>query len=236
MAEPVPGLDAPGREASRIGDILRRVRESRSESLHAVSDYIKIRTYYLEALEASQYQALPADTYAIGFLKTYADYLGLDGAAAVAQFRREVSGRPRQPNLYMPQPEPEGRAPTAAIVLGGIFLALAVYALWYSLSAPDRASLTPPEVPVTTVGVDQLPAPVTSVAQTPVIAPPAPTIPAPVTNTPTVVTRQPVPVTTTEPAVTAPISPQPATTTSPPPAVPKGQTYGDTRSSARMQI
>lgn len=107
--EPASGLDTPGRESvSRIGDILRRVRESRGESLDAVSDYIKIRTHYLEALEASKYQSLPADTYAIGFLKTYADYLGLDGKAAVAQFRREVSGRPRQPNLYMPQPEPEG--------------------------------------------------------------------------------------------------------------------------------
>ena len=230
-AEAAPGLGVPGREPGRIGDILRRVRESRGESLDAVSAYVKIRRHYLDALEASQYQALPADTYAIGFLKTYADYLGLDGKAAVTQFRREVSGRSRQPELYMPQPEPEGRAPTAAIIIGGLFLALVVYALWYSLSSTDRASVTPPEVPVTTATADPLPAVTAAVPQTAPIqaalpaAVPAITQPVPMAQ----------PVAPTIAATTQPAAAVPGAATLVPP-MPKGQVYGETRAPARVQI
>lgn len=234
-AEPpvTTGTDA-NQPQGRIGDILRRVRESRGEYIEAISNYIKVRPHYLYAMEASRYQDLPADTYAIGFLRTYADYLGLDGKAAVAQFRREISGRRRQPELHMPQPIPEGRAPTTAMVVGGLCFALVIYGIWYSLAATDRATVTPPTLPTTTSSI-QPNTEATMVTTAPAgvggtaLAPPAPTqaVTVPTTANPAAPSPQPTPQATTQPNV------NPVVVTPPPPT---GQIYGDVRQAARVEL
>jgi len=128
----------------RIGDILRRVREHRREDIGAISDYLRIRDSYLIALENSQYEDLPADAYVIGFLRSYALYLGLDGRGAVDQYRREMAGRRRKPQLSMPQPISEGQAPTTALLTGAAAAAVLLYGLWYWLSTPDKTALETP--------------------------------------------------------------------------------------------
>ncbi|MCL6450924.1 MAG: DUF4115 domain-containing protein [Acetobacteraceae bacterium] len=70
-----------------IGDVLRRQREARGVSLREAQAATKIRLKYLEALEAGDEAAFPGEVYMRGFLRSYADYLGLDGWALVAQYR-----------------------------------------------------------------------------------------------------------------------------------------------------
>jgi cytoskeleton protein RodZ len=140
----------PPQERDRIGDILRRVREGRGESLHVISDSLRIRPTFLAALDNSRYDEFAADAYVIGFLRTYADYLGLDSKAAVDLYRREMAGRRRKPQLNMPKPITEGRAPTVAILIGAAMAALMLYALWYALSTTSRTvQETPPSLPQT---------------------------------------------------------------------------------------
>lgn len=134
----------PMSETDRLGDILRRVREHRDEDLGEISEYLRIRPDYLVALENSRYDQLPADAYVIGFLRTYAAYLGLDGRGAIDQYRREMAGRRRKPQLSMPQPIPEGRAPTFVILLAAAFAFMILYGIWYGLSTPDEALVTQP--------------------------------------------------------------------------------------------
>jgi cytoskeletal protein RodZ len=168
---PRPATRQPVYEQDRIGDILRRVREHRGEDLSDISDYLRIRPNYLFALESSRYEDLPADAYVIGFLRTYAAYLGLDGKGAVDQYRREMAGRRRKPQLSMPQPMPEGRAPTIAMLIGAAILALLVFGVWYGLSSPDREVLDKPlELPATPQEIGQTqdgPADETTTALTP---------------------------------------------------------------------
>lgn len=128
----------------RIGDILRRVREHRQEELHDIADYLCIRQAYLYAMEESDYGSLPAEAYVIGFLRSYALYLGLDGQGAVEQYRREMAGRGHIPNLSMPQPVPEGRAPTIALLAGAAVAVFLIYGLWYGLSTPEDAATKQP--------------------------------------------------------------------------------------------
>ncbi len=128
-------------DADRIGDILRRVREHRGEDLEYISEYLRIRPNYLFALENSRYEDLPADAYVIGFLRTYASYLGLDGKGAIDQYRREMTGRRRKPQLSMPQPMSEGRAPTIAMMIAAAIAALIIYGVWYGLSSPEHEEL-----------------------------------------------------------------------------------------------
>jgi len=136
----------------RIGDILKRERERRGYDLQQIADYLCIRRGLLTALENSRYEEFPADAYAIGFLRSYAELLGMKGQDAIDHYRKEMAGRRRKPDLVLPTPVSEGRAPTAVIVGAAVAAALIIYVLWYALSTSDRATVsTPPALPTSVV-------------------------------------------------------------------------------------
>jgi cytoskeleton protein RodZ len=76
----------------RIGAVLRDARERAGLELRDVSERTKIRLRYLGALEDEHWDDLPSAAYAKGFLRTYAQLLGLDAEALVDEFRRQVEG------------------------------------------------------------------------------------------------------------------------------------------------
>src|SRR5205085_9579502 len=64
----------------------------------------KIRGKYLRALEEEQFSVLPAQTYVKGFLRTYADQLGLDGQLYVDEYNsRYVVGEDEHPSISRPR-------------------------------------------------------------------------------------------------------------------------------------
>jgi hypothetical protein len=69
-----------------IGNSLREARVRRGIELPQAEQATKIRSKYLRALEEEHFELLPAETYVKGFLRTYADYLGLDGQLYVDEF------------------------------------------------------------------------------------------------------------------------------------------------------
>ena len=69
-----------------IGYSLRAARERQGIGLPEAELATKIRAKYIRALEEEDFEALPADTYARGFLRSYADYLGLDGEIYVEEY------------------------------------------------------------------------------------------------------------------------------------------------------
>src|ERR1700677_4429611 len=76
-----------------IGQDLRAARLRRGDDLAAVSRALKIRKDHLEAVEEGNFAGLPGRTYAIGFVRTYSCYLGLDSAKTVDRYKKEISGR-----------------------------------------------------------------------------------------------------------------------------------------------
>ena len=76
-----------------IGSSLREARTRRQIGVAQVEQATKIRGKYLRALEEEQFDVLPSQTYVKGFLRTYADYLGLDGQLYVDEYNsRFASG------------------------------------------------------------------------------------------------------------------------------------------------
>ena len=69
-----------------IGNSLREARLRQGLDLARVEDETKIRAKYLQALEDERFDVLPAETYVKGFLRTYAEHLGLDGQLYVDEF------------------------------------------------------------------------------------------------------------------------------------------------------
>jgi cytoskeleton protein RodZ len=74
---------------AKIGQILEKARKERGLTLDEVEYATKIRKRYLAGLEREDFGALPDAVYARGFLKTYANYLGLDGE----ELSRELKDR-----------------------------------------------------------------------------------------------------------------------------------------------
>src|SRR5207248_7700394 len=69
-----------------IGNSLREARVRRGIDFAQAELSTKIRGKYLRALEDEQFDVLPAETYVKGFLRTYAEYLGLDGQLYVDEY------------------------------------------------------------------------------------------------------------------------------------------------------
>jgi len=70
-----------------IGAALKAVRESRGLSLEALADITRIRRAYLAAIEEMRLEQLPSRPFTIGYVRAYANALGLDGEAAVDRFK-----------------------------------------------------------------------------------------------------------------------------------------------------
>jgi cytoskeleton protein RodZ len=83
-----------------IGNSLREARYRQQLELAEVEQATKIRARYLRALEEESFEVLPAQTYVKGFLRTYADYLGLDGQLYVDEYNSRYGveeDEPREP-------------------------------------------------------------------------------------------------------------------------------------------
>ncbi|HPQ03504.1 MAG TPA: helix-turn-helix domain-containing protein, partial [Bacillota bacterium] len=64
---------------NEIGVLLREAREASGMSLEEVSEATKIRSKYLEAIEQGDFAVIPGEVYLKGFMRNYADCVGLDG-------------------------------------------------------------------------------------------------------------------------------------------------------------
>jgi hypothetical protein len=74
-----------------IGNSLRDARVRKGLELTDLEAETKIRARYLRALEEEQFDALPGDSYVKGFLRTYAERLGLDGQLYVDEYSSRFS-------------------------------------------------------------------------------------------------------------------------------------------------
>ena len=79
-----------------IGEKLREARHNKKVSLEDVSRATRIKMEILEQLEADEFDRLAAPAYTKGFLKLYAEYLGLDSQSMVDAYLRSQGGLRRQ--------------------------------------------------------------------------------------------------------------------------------------------
>ncbi|MGE0154415.1 MAG: helix-turn-helix domain-containing protein [Reyranellaceae bacterium] len=133
-----------------VGALLREARQSLGLDLPDAARGLRIRLVYLQGIETDDYARLPGKTYVLGFLRSYAEYLGLDGDDVVARYRRQLDDRDLPtPKLHFPLREPEARLPRGAVLLLSLVLAAgAVYggARWLndeSLQTVDRVAPVP---------------------------------------------------------------------------------------------
>lgn len=118
-----------------IGATLREARSRRKVDLVDVEAAIKIRVRYLQAIENEEWDALPGGAYTRGFIRTYANYLGLDGERLAEDYRRGAEPQgDRVPKRVEPVPTGarkggsrfSGRVAVAAVVVVLLGLLVAI--------------------------------------------------------------------------------------------------------------
>ena len=124
-------------EAIAVGEMLRRNREQQGLDLRQVAEMLRIRLPYLRAIEDSLIDQLPGSAYALGFVKAYAEFLGLNSESVVEHFKEEQRGLNSKTQLVFPSPLSEGKTPSVAILIVGMVMAVVAYSGWMYFSDVD---------------------------------------------------------------------------------------------------
>ena len=114
-------------KAKHIGDVLKVVRQSKALSIKEIGATLRISERYLDAIESMDASALPGQVYALGFVRSYAHYLGVDPQKTVAQFKSEIfADSAGIKTLYVPKHIDFTSLPTQKILMS-LAVVLAVF-------------------------------------------------------------------------------------------------------------
>lgn len=118
-----------------VGEILRRTRVHYNQSIEDVANFMRIRASQLEAIEKGDVEQLPGRVYAIGYVRTYSEYLGLDGEKMIQLFKQQSIGRTQKPELHFPVAASESKAPNISLILVSLAVLVLVIGMWMVISA-----------------------------------------------------------------------------------------------------
>lgn len=151
-----------------IGETLRTEREKQGFTLADIQMQTKIRSRYLEALENEDFSVIPGDVYVKGFIKNYAQALGLDGQKLADEYSRLIQPKEQDDEALAPVSRkvtasqapmrPVLPKPVAFVCIGALVLALAVYGVIQFLPSLEAMLATPEPAPTPPVSGNPAPA------------------------------------------------------------------------------
>ncbi len=122
----------------KIGRLLKEARLSQGRTLAEISQVLCIRKVYLEAIEESNYNEIPEFPYGVGFIRSYAGYLGMDGNEIVQLYKDEAESNLRKDNDYfVMEPQVEATVPSKKYLMISLLALAAVYFAWVSFNNKD---------------------------------------------------------------------------------------------------
>jgi cytoskeletal protein RodZ len=132
-----------------VGERLKAAREEKGLSLDDVARQTRIPIRHLEHIERGEWDALPAITYSVGFARSYANAVGLDGPAVGAELREHLGGARSNvagPAAYYEPADPARVPPRSIAIVAAIVAVLLVagYLVWRHQAvgnAPDEAQI-----------------------------------------------------------------------------------------------
>ncbi|HEX8375011.1 MAG TPA: helix-turn-helix domain-containing protein [Geminicoccaceae bacterium] len=134
-----------------VGERLRIAREAKGLSLDDVARQTRIPVRHLEHIEREEWEALPAITYSVGFARSYANVIGLDGSKIGAEVRLQLGGARAGNAAAAPfyEPADPARVPPRSLAIAAAVLALLLvvgYLVWRSSAVDDDS---PADVAIT---------------------------------------------------------------------------------------
>mgnify|MGYP001158506310 CR=1 FL=1 len=131
--------DGPGAKSvpMTVGRYLKSQREEQGQGVAEVADMLCISRIYLQAIDDNEIDKLPGPAYAVGFVRAYAEHLGLDGAKVVERFKYEGKVQEKRAQLVFPSPLPEGQIPSGPTLLAAAAFLAVAYGGWVFVSSPN---------------------------------------------------------------------------------------------------
>jgi cytoskeleton protein RodZ len=111
-----------------VGSLLRQARLAQKGKLPEISENLRISHEHLKALEEDDVNGLPGLAYAVGFIRSYADHLGLDAEVLIAQYKSQTSGM--SSGLDFPITEEDYELPSFILVSGLVVVSTIAYLFW----------------------------------------------------------------------------------------------------------
>jgi cytoskeletal protein RodZ len=159
MTDPDPGEQAT-LFPKTAGERLREAREAQGLSLAEIAARTRIPVRQLEAIEASNFAAIPSITYSIGFAKAYARAVGADEVAIARDIRGQNDVTTRHVEYESFEQSDSARTPTSGIVIacviGAVLLLIAV-GVWYGTTWFRGEDSSPAPAPTEAAQVPQAP-------------------------------------------------------------------------------
>ena len=119
----------------KAGGILKQARLRQGKKLPDIAQSLCIRKAYLEAIEESRYDAIPEFPYGLGFIRSYADFLGEDSARIVRMYKDETDAKFNGENkIYVLEPQVEATVPNKKYLLISLLAIIVVYFLWLAFN------------------------------------------------------------------------------------------------------
>jgi len=161
-----------------IGLKFLAARRQASLDITHVATSLRIRQEHLAAIEDGRFSDLPAPAYAVGFVRSYAEFLGLDPTTVIQAFKDETENSRERVSLIFPTADAENRVPRGWLLGMSAFLVLVIFGAWFYSEYSDL--FFPELVPPAPVQTAEQPVAATPVGPAPVAAPVAQTVPEPV--------------------------------------------------------
>ena len=111
-----------------VGSLLRQARLAQKGKLPEISENLRISHEHLKALEEDDVNGLPGLAYAVGFIRSYADHLGLDAEVLIAEYKSQTSGM--SSGLDFPITEEDYELPSFILVSGLVVVSTIAYLFW----------------------------------------------------------------------------------------------------------
>lgn len=135
----------PSTQEGKVGTMLRDVRTKNKISIEQVASDLKIKSAYLVAIENSDYDNIPAHPYGLGFVRSYANYLGLN-STRIAQIFKEETEKTSAPkikyNVYTSEEATETNIQNRKYIIISFAMLIVGYILWISFSNSEEQITT----------------------------------------------------------------------------------------------
>ena len=141
MRDPLPVEELEEIANVDVGEALRRTRIYYEQSLEDIEGALRIRACQIDAIEKGDMEELPGRVYAIGFVRSYAEHMGLDGAKVVQLFKAQYMDGQARLLLSFPVLASETKTPRFWLVVISIFVFSIFFLGAHALNG--RASETP---------------------------------------------------------------------------------------------
>ena len=114
---------------TKIGAMLKEMRQQKGLKISDVARKLCIRKCYLESIEESNYNDIPAFPYGNGFIRSYANFLGLNGDNIVELYKEETTSF-KQKDMNVFEPQPEATMPNIQNLVISLLAIALIYAGW----------------------------------------------------------------------------------------------------------